>query len=229
MTAGFDRCAVRPGSASVQSGFASARCRALSPAAYHHRPPSRSPLQYGVTRCRFRMFHHLLRRLTAAPHRCLYAPCRLCRAFCSGAAHRRLSAADWRYSRIPLRCDAAARRQSRCGGSVPVTRRVAHNKGGQQVNQRKEVLFRHALTRYHGADQSRAGESSLPRHAYPPFGVIKKRSQLIIKEETVVEARFVILRGIRANQRVHTATLIAGKLDFGEQHVRALLVRDGHS
>ena len=33
------------------------------------------------------------------------------------------------------------------------------------------------------------------------FGVIKKRSQLIIKEETVVEARFVILRGVRANQR----------------------------
>ena len=52
------------------------------------------------------------------------------------------------------------------------------------------------------------------------FGVIKKGSQLIIKEETVVEARFVILRGLRANQCVHTATLIAGKLDFGEQHVQ---------
>ena len=52
------------------------------------------------------------------------------------------------------------------------------------------------------------------------FGVIKKRSQLIIKEETVVKARFVILRGVGANLRVHTATLIAGKLDFGEQHVQ---------
>ena len=29
--------------------------------------PAVRPLQYGVTRGRFRMFHHLLRRLTAAP------------------------------------------------------------------------------------------------------------------------------------------------------------------
>lgn len=69
-------------------------------------------------------------------------------------------------------------------------------------------------------EQIEVGQANHHYHAMRPhLSIIKKRSQLIIKEETVVKARFVILRGVGANQRVHTATLIAGKLDFGEQHV----------
>jgi len=44
--------------------------------------------------------------------------------------------------------------------------------------------------------------------------ILKQRGQLIIKEQTVIETGFSILRGVGANQRVNMAALVAGKLDF---------------
>jgi hypothetical protein len=44
--------------------------------------------------------------------------------------------------------------------------------------------------------------------------ILKQRGQLIIKEQTVIEPGFGILRGVGANQRIDMAALIAGKLDF---------------
>ena len=93
--------------------------------------------------------------------------------------------------------------------------RVAHDKGGEQVDQRKEIFFRGPLPPC-VAQQIEIGQANHHHHAVSAhfFRIVEQRGQLIIKEKAVVKAGFIILRGIRADQRIHTAALVAGKLNF---------------
>ena len=92
---------------------------------------------------------------------------------------------------------------------------IAHNKSRQQVDERKEVLFRHAASP--GIAQEieirQTNHHDDPVRSYL-FRVVQQRGQLIIKEQAVIQTGFVILRGIGADQRIHTAALIAGELNF---------------
>ena len=93
--------------------------------------------------------------------------------------------------------------------------RITHNKGGEQVDQRKEILFRHALSPG-VAQQIEIGQANHHDNTVRPdfFRIVQQRGQLIIKEKTVIEPGFIILRSVRADERVHTAALVAGELNF---------------
>ena len=93
--------------------------------------------------------------------------------------------------------------------------RIAHNKGGEQVDQRKEIFFRRPLPPC-VAQQIEIGQANHHHHPVRAhfFRVVEQRGELIVKEKEVVQAGFIILRGIRADQRIHSAALVAGKLDL---------------
>ena len=99
--------------------------------------------------------------------------------------------------------------------------RVAHNKGGEQVDQRKEIFFRGPLSPG-VAQEIEIRQANHHHHPVRPhfFRIVEQRGELIIKEKAVVEAGFVILGGIGADQRIHSAALVAGKLDFREQRIQ---------
>ncbi len=47
--------------------------------------------------------------------------------------------------------------------------------------------------------------------------ILQQRRQLVIKKESVVEPGFGVLSGIGADQRIHTAALLASEMDLGQQ------------
>nr|CFZ55621.1 Uncharacterised protein [Salmonella enterica subsp. enterica serovar Typhi] len=52
------------------------------------------------------------------------------------------------------------------------------------------------------------------------FLIFQQRRQLVIKEQTVTESGFGVLRGVGANEGVQATTLFVSKLNFGKQYIK---------